>query len=136
MNRCTSGLRSLIDADAVGVDDGVRDRPVLDDPAVDEDVLRPARRPLLGQRRDVAGQPQAAGLLAHLDAGRRARRRADTADRAAMAAGGHCSTVRPRARQREADLGIRQRELRRRCATPAPTRRASDFRNFRRAGRL
>ena len=67
MNRCTSGLRSLIDADAVGVDDRVRDRPVLDDAAVDEDVLRPARRPLLGQRRDVAGQPQAAGLLAHLE---------------------------------------------------------------------
>ena len=39
---------------AVGVDDRVRDRPVLDDPAVDEDVLRAARRPLLGQRGDVA----------------------------------------------------------------------------------
>ena len=56
MNRCTSGLRSLIDADAVGVDDRVRDRPVLDDAAVDEDVLRAARRPLLRQRRDEAGQ--------------------------------------------------------------------------------
>ena len=57
MNRCTSGLRSLIDADAVGVDDRVRDGPVLHDAAVDEHVLRPARRPLLGQRRDVARAP-------------------------------------------------------------------------------
>ena len=50
---------------AVGIDDRMRDGAILDDPPVDEDVLRPARRPLLGQRRDVAGQPQAAGLLAH-----------------------------------------------------------------------
>ena len=61
-NRCTSGLRSLIDADAVGVDDRVRDGPVLDDAAVDEDVLRSARRALLRQRRDEAVQPQAADL--------------------------------------------------------------------------
>ena len=43
MNRCTSGLRSLIDADAVGVADGVRDGLVPHHPPVDEHVLRPAR---------------------------------------------------------------------------------------------
>ena len=69
--------------DAVGVDDGVRDRPVLDDAAVDEDVLRPARRPLLGQRRDVAEHLHVAAVAADLDQVAAARRRADTADRAA-----------------------------------------------------
>ena len=68
---------------AVGVDDRVRDRPVLDDAAVDEDVLRAARRPLLGQRRDVAGQPDAARLLARPRSGRCARRTAGRGDRAA-----------------------------------------------------
>ena len=49
------GAALLDRRDAVGVDDGVRDRPVLDDAAVDEDVLRPARRSLLGERGDEAG---------------------------------------------------------------------------------
>ena len=111
MNRCTSGLRSLIDADAVGVDDRVRDRPVLDDAAVDEDVLRTARRPLLGERRDVAGHAQPAGFLSDLEEiaplavdliqpiAQRRRRRT-------------LQHLAPGARQREADLRIRQRELR------------------------
>ena len=40
--------------DAVGLGDGVGDRAVLDDAAVDEDVLRPAHRALIAERRDVA----------------------------------------------------------------------------------
>ncbi len=43
------------------------DRPVLDDAAVDEDVLGPARRPLLGQRRDVANDFHVAPIAAHFD---------------------------------------------------------------------
>ena len=53
--------------DAVGVDDRVGDRPILDDAAVDEDVLRPARRPLLGQRRDVSDDLHVAAFAPHLD---------------------------------------------------------------------
>ena len=52
---------------AVGVDDGVRDGLVLDDAPIDEDVLRPASGPLLGQRRDEAEHQDAASLLAHLE---------------------------------------------------------------------
>ena len=84
MNRCTSGLRSLIDADAVGVDDRVRDRPVLDDAPVDEDVLRPAGRTLFRQRRDVSGHAQCRRPPCATSRDRRARRTAETADRAAM----------------------------------------------------
>ena len=39
---------------AVGVDDGVRDGPVPDDPPVDEDVLRAARRTLFRQCGNIA----------------------------------------------------------------------------------
>ena len=112
MNRCTSGLRSLIDATLYAVDDGVRDRPVLHDAAVDEDVLRASRRPLFRQRRDEPGEPQAARLLPDLEQvvalaveliqpiAQRGRRRT-LQDRAAGA------------RQPEADLRVRKRELRR-----------------------
>ena len=61
------GAALLDRRDAVGVDDGVRDGAVLDDPPVDEDVLRAARRPLLGQRRDVAQHLDVARVAAHLD---------------------------------------------------------------------
>ena len=61
------GAALLDRRDAVGIDDRVRDRPVLDDPPVDEHVLRSARRSLLGERRDVAADPQAARLLPHLE---------------------------------------------------------------------
>jgi hypothetical protein len=50
---------------AVGIDDRVRDRLILHDPAVDEQILRSARRSLLGEGRDEARDPHAAGLLAH-----------------------------------------------------------------------
>jgi len=50
--------------DAVGVDDGVRDRPILDDAAIDEDVLRPPRGALFGERCIESRDAQTAGLLA------------------------------------------------------------------------
>src|SRR5207302_10500518 len=91
-------------------DDCVRDRPVPDDAAVDEDVLRAAGRALLGERRDKASQPQAARLLADFDqigalaveliepvAQRRGRRTLE--NRAAAA------------REQEARFGVRQCEL-------------------------
>ena len=44
---------ALLDrGDAVGVGDRVRDRPIADQTAIDEDVLRAALRTGLGQRRD------------------------------------------------------------------------------------
>ena len=52
---------------AVGVDDRVLQRPVADDAAVDEDVLRPADRALLGQRRHEAGDADARRLAEQLD---------------------------------------------------------------------
>ena len=81
---------------AVGVDDRVRDRPVLHDAPVDEDVLRPARRPLLGQRGDVAGEPEPAGLLVHFDQIAAARRTAGTAGRAATPPAGTAAPCAPR----------------------------------------
>ena len=42
-------------------------RAVLHDAAVDEDVLRAARRPLLGERRDVSREAQPARLLVDFD---------------------------------------------------------------------
>ena len=98
--------------DAVGVDDRVRDRAVLDDAAVDEDVLRPARRPLLAERGDVAEHREVAASLPHLDQIRRGRRRADRSARAAWPAGGHSTARAAAARQREADLRIAERQLR------------------------
>jgi hypothetical protein len=53
-------------SDAVGGDDRMRDRPILDDPAVDEEVLRPACRTLLGERCHISVQHDPAGLLVHL----------------------------------------------------------------------
>ena len=107
---------------AVGVDDGVRHRAVLDDAAVDEQVLRTARRPLLGQRRDVAEQLDVAAVATHLD------------QVAAIAVQlieplpqrGHRRALQhlaPGARQREADLRVAQRQLRDDDARSAPTRR-------------
>ena len=43
------------------------DRPVADDAAVDEDVLRAAHRALLGQRRHEAGDADARRLAEQLD---------------------------------------------------------------------
>ena len=96
---------------AVGIDDRVRDRTVLDDPAVDEDVLRSARRSLIGERGDETRQLQAARLLLQVDqivalavhliqTIARGERRRNLQHGAA------------RARERESDLGIRERELR------------------------
>jgi hypothetical protein len=48
----------------------VRDRPILDDAAVDEDVLHASRRRPVGragQRRNVAGHAKSARTLVHLD---------------------------------------------------------------------
>ena len=56
------GTALLVRRHAVGVDDRVRDGAVLDDAAIDEDVLRTAHRALLRQRGDEAVQPQAAEL--------------------------------------------------------------------------
>ena len=61
------GAALLDRRDAVRLGDRVRDGPVLHDPAVDEDVLRAAHRPLVAERRDVAVDLQAAGFLADLD---------------------------------------------------------------------
>ena len=60
--------------DAVGLDDRVRDRPVLDDAAVDEDVLRAAGRSLIAERGDIPFDLQAAGLFSAPRRGPRARR--------------------------------------------------------------
>ena len=96
---------------AVGVDDRVRDRLVLDDAPVDEDVLRTARRPLLGQRGDEAGEPDAAGLLAHFH--QVAPLAVELIQPVATRHGGRAlQHGPPGARQREADLRIRQRQLR------------------------
>ena len=120
---------------AVGVDDRVRDRPVLDDAAVDEDVLRPARRapapPARRCSRSAEGRPRPSSPRAD----RRARRTSDTADRAAIRAGGHWSTVRPPLVSAKPISGYASASCvatRDTCADSAP----SDFRNLRRAGRL
>ncbi len=61
------GTALLDRRNAVGIDDRVRDRAVLDDPPVDEHVLRTARRPLFSQRRDVAHHLDVPGIAADLD---------------------------------------------------------------------
>ena len=61
------GTPFLDGGDAVRVDDRVRDRAVLDDAAIDEDVLRPARRPLLRQRGDEADNFHLAAVPAHVN---------------------------------------------------------------------
>ena len=94
----------------IGVEDGVRDGLVPYDPAVDEDVLGAARRPLIGQRGDDAGEPQAVGGAIDCDqvgtiavdleqpVGERPRRR--TTQHQAPGAG-----------ERHADPGMAEREL-------------------------
>src|SRR6516164_11309021 len=52
---------------AVRIDDGVRDRAVSHDAAVDEDMLRAARRTLLDKRRREPANAQATRLLRELD---------------------------------------------------------------------
>ena len=96
---------------AVGIDDRVRDGPVLDDAAVDEDVLRPARRPLLGQRRDEAEDLHVAAVAPHFDqigalAVQLVQAIAKRRDRRAL------QHLAPGAGQREADLRIAERQLR------------------------
>jgi hypothetical protein len=59
------GAPLLDGSHAVSSLDGVRDRPVLDDAVVDEDVLRTARGPLLAEGRDKAGNRNSGGVLAH-----------------------------------------------------------------------
>ena len=105
------GAALLDRRDAVRLDDRVRDRPVLDDPAVDEDVLLAADRALVAKRRDESVHRQAARFLVDLDEvgalaeqlkeplGHSGRRR--TLEELAAAA-----------RQREADLRIAERHLR------------------------
>ena len=61
------GAALLDGRDAVGLRNRVRDGAVLDDAAVDEDVLGAADRPLVAERRDVAVDLQPARLLAQLD---------------------------------------------------------------------
>ena len=95
---------------AVRIDDRVRDRPILDDAPVDEDVLRTTRRSLLGERRDEAGERHAARVLAQLHqvAALAVHLIQPVALRQCRRALQHLAA---RARQCEADLGIRQREL-------------------------
>ena len=57
----------LVRRHAVGVENRVRDRPILDDAAIDEDVLRSSHRSLLGQCRDEAVQSQSAEFAIDLN---------------------------------------------------------------------
>ena len=52
---------------AVGVDDGVRDRPIFHDTPVDEQVLRTAGRSLFRQCHNVAEQLHVAAVATHFD---------------------------------------------------------------------
>ena len=112
MNRCTSGLRSLTDATlyasmmacAIVLSFTIRRFTKM--------FCGPALRALLGQRRHEAEDPDARRLLPHLHQVLAIRRRAGRTARGSVLTGGHSSTVRPRARQREPDLRVRQRQLR------------------------
>ena len=57
------GAAFLDRRDAVGLLNGVRNRAVPHHPAIDEDVLRSARRPLIGERGDVAVHADAGCVL-------------------------------------------------------------------------
>ncbi len=96
----------------VGVDHGVRHGPVLDDAAVDEELLRAPRRPLLGEGRDEPVDAEASGLLGHRhEVGAIAVQLVE----AIRQRGGRRAAeehARP-ARHGEPDLGVAQRELRR-----------------------
>ena len=104
---------------AIRVDDRVRDRAILDDAPVDEDVLRPARRTLLRQRGDEPGELQPARVLFQLQ--QIAALAVDLIQAIALGQRRRALEHRAaRARQREADGGVRERELR------------DDFRHLRR----
>ena len=96
---------------AVGLDNRVRDRLVLDDAPIDEDVLRAARRPLLCERRHEALDAEAGQRLAHRhEIGPVAE---DLIQPVLELRHRRPVEHRPRsARQREADLRITERELR------------------------
>ena len=96
---------------AVGLGDGVRDGPVLDDAPVDEDVLRAAHGSLVAKRGDVAVDGEAAGLLADFD---EVRALAEQLEEALAQARGRrtLEQAAAAARQREADFGIPERHLR------------------------
>ena len=98
--------------DAVGLGDRVRDRPVLDDAAVDEDVLRAADRALVAERRDVAVDRQARRPPCAPRSG--PARSPNSWKNRSRSAGGRRTLEQPAAaaRQREADLGIAERHLR------------------------
>ena len=61
------GTAFLDRRDAVRLRNRVRDRPIFDDPAVYENVLRAPDRPLIAERRDVAVDLEASSVLAQLD---------------------------------------------------------------------
>ena len=125
MNRWTSGTPLLDRRVAVGLDNRVRDRPVFDDAAVDEDVLRAARRPLLGQRGHVPLDAEARQRSSPPAPDRGARRRSDTADPRTSRPPASETRVRGPLVQRESDLRIPEREL---CDD------ARDLRRFARVG--
>ncbi len=96
---------------AVRVDDRVRDRPILHHAPVDEHVLRPAGRPLLRQRRDVADHLDVAAVPPHVDEIRTIAVELVQA----IAERCHRRTLEDGpsgARQREADLRVAERQLR------------------------
>ena len=82
--------------DAVGVENRVRDRLVLDDAPVDEDVLAPRVGPCSASAGDVPGEPETAGTLADLDQIVALAVEFDTGDRAASR--GRTLKERPRRR--------------------------------------
>ena len=105
----------------IGVENRVGDGLVAHHAPVHEDALGPARRPLIGQRGDDAGEPQAVPVALHRDqvrpiaidleqpVGQRSRRRATQYGP-------------PGAGQRDADVGMAEGQLR------------DDLRNVRRLG--
>ena len=109
---------------AVGLDNRVRDRLVLDDAPIDEDVLRAARRPLFCKRGDEAFDAEARQRLAHRhEVGPVAE---DLIQPVFELRHRRPVEHRPRpARQREADLRIAERKLR---------DDAGDLRRFARVG--
>ena len=129
------GAALLDRRDAVSVDDRVRDRLVLDDPAVDEDVLRASPRPLLRQRGHEAVHAELQPLPSRPPPGRPAPRTAGRSARAASSRAGTWMTVRPALASVKPTPGYARASwvtIRETCADSA----ASDLRNFRRAGRL
>ena len=97
--------------DAVRIDDRVRDCAVLDDAAIDEEVLGTPRRPLLGERRDESGQSQTAGSFSDVDKIRTFA--VQLIETVAQRCGRGALHHRPAAAcEREADLRVGKRELR------------------------